>query len=45
MRKSEYTYDWEKFNETSLPECEDSHSHLKHGIYFSWWLHVRKISL
>ena len=32
MKKSVYPYkyldDWEKFNETSLPEKEDFHSHL-----------------
>ena len=33
MRKGVYPYeyinDWEKFNEMSLPEKEDLHSHLK----------------
>ena len=26
-----YVYDWEKFNETLLPEKEDFHSHLNMG--------------
>ena len=41
LRKGEYEYidDWEKFNETSLPEKEDFYSHLT-----LIWLGILKVA-
>ena len=48
MRKGVYPYeymdDWEKFNETSLPEKEDFHSHLNMGeISDADYTHAKRV--
>ena len=40
----EYMYDWEKFNETSLPEKEDFYSHLDiDDITDADYAHVKRV--
>ena len=40
----EYAFDWEKFNETSLPEKEDFYSHLNMGnITDADYAHVKRV--
>ena len=48
MQKGVYLYkyldDWEKFNETSLPETEDFNSHLDiEDITDADWAHAKRI--
>ena len=43
-RKGVYSYDWEKFNETSLPEKEDFYSYLNmEDIIDADYAHAKRV--